>query len=485
MIIGAGASGLAAAVDLKDKADVVIVEARNRVGGRVWTEKFSDGAWIDLGAAFVEGPGPKNPVMQEFKKHGIKTTPLFYDQAAAGNVLMWGLTGAKGEQGQAKKLGMCGLLRAGWAYSKLMALYEEDKLARNRQFGALEGPDEDLWTGLRKLKSGGCFGFGGIDSLDATTYAMVKCLVMTFSEFVLLQSIHTLSYRWFQADVVHKGPPLLYGGDAHPETLMPLGGWQQLCEKQAEGLEIRFETVVAAVRAEGDGVVVELSSGEKLPCAACICTLPHGVLKAEKVAFEPPLPAPKLDAIARMSSGFFNRCAIRFDTCFWATNGMVPCSGRCLINMRIPTEMGRDDPTNLQCNWWFDWSLVAKSNIIVLWFFSAVGENVEKLTDAEVIESALKTLEMHFPKEAVRSSKVLEMKMSRWGADPYACGTYASYPAGTNGEIHDHMASPHGSVFFAGEATIKGLSGTVAGAMVSGRRAAKEVCDHMKLGLET
>merc|ERR1712113_471484 len=54
-----------------------------------------------------------------------------------------------------------------------------------------------------------------------------------------------------------------------------------------------------------------------LQCAACVCTVPLGVLKNNSIVFEPPLPEDKQAAIHRLGMALLNKVAIRFDSCFW------------------------------------------------------------------------------------------------------------------------------------------------------------------------
>jgi monoamine oxidase len=81
LVVGAGVSGLAAAAELKARDfDVVVVEARERIGGRVWTAKLQDQP-VDLGAPWIEGIA-KNPIYDFCKKHQIKSVKSDDDSAS-------------------------------------------------------------------------------------------------------------------------------------------------------------------------------------------------------------------------------------------------------------------------------------------------------------------------------------------------------------------------------------------------------------------
>ena len=80
LVLGAGIAGLAAARALVDDGwNVIVLEARNRIGGRVWTEN-SLGLPLDLGASWIHGV-KGNPITKVAKQFGVQTVPTDYDNA--------------------------------------------------------------------------------------------------------------------------------------------------------------------------------------------------------------------------------------------------------------------------------------------------------------------------------------------------------------------------------------------------------------------
>ncbi|WP_168224652.1 FAD-dependent oxidoreductase [Rhodoferax aquaticus] len=82
IVIGAGVSGLAAAQRLRSAGmDVLVLEARDRIGGRVFTQTHWQGPAIDLGASWIHGAGPANPIAKLARQMGARLTPTSEERA--------------------------------------------------------------------------------------------------------------------------------------------------------------------------------------------------------------------------------------------------------------------------------------------------------------------------------------------------------------------------------------------------------------------
>lgn len=103
-----------------------------------------------------------------------------------------------------------------------------------------------------------------------------------------------------------------FGGD---DVVFP-GGYAQLVEFVADGLDVRTGEIVSTIRSDDNAVVVTSTSGETAAEAALV-TVPLGVLKAGSIAFDPPLPTPKLEAINRLGMGHLSKVYMRFPEVFW------------------------------------------------------------------------------------------------------------------------------------------------------------------------
>jgi monoamine oxidase len=187
-------------------------------------------------------------------------------------------------------------------------------------------------------------------------------------------------------------------------------------------------------------------------------TLPQGVLKAGYVTFSPALPEEKLRAIERMRMGILNKVYLRFPRIFW------------------PEEPDMLGYVSERKGEWTEWLNIAHyTGQPVLLAFNAAdyGRAIEDLTDDEIVAAAMATLRTMFGDDIPEPEAAL---ITRWGADPYAHGSYSFMALGANPDHYDDLAAPVGGrVFFAGEATSADFAATVHGAYLSGLRAAEEI----------
>ncbi len=100
------------------------------------------------------------------------------------------------------------------------------------------------------------------------------------------------------------------------------GGYSQIAEILAQGLEIQYECCVTNITNKEDRVCVKTADGRTWAADHVVCTLPLGVLKTETVMFDPPLSAPKRSAIERIGFGLLDKIVMLFDTPFWEDDSL-------------------------------------------------------------------------------------------------------------------------------------------------------------------
>ena len=88
------------------------------------------------------------------------------------------------------------------------------------------------------------------------------------------------------------------------------GGNARLLEALCDGLPVLYNTEVTSVRYGSEGVMISTSRGQAINAAACVVTVPLGILKAGKIEFEPALPQTKLDAIRRLGCAPHSLCSV-------------------------------------------------------------------------------------------------------------------------------------------------------------------------------
>jgi monoamine oxidase len=258
VIAGAGFAGLRAARDLTDAgADVVVVEARDRLGGRTWTRRFADSdQQVELGGSWFTPEQLEVPA--ELERYGLTIREFELPQ-----VVRWG-TG--------------GTLRDGLPVPA-------------GQIGELERALVTLAGDARRYRDDT---LGSVGSLSCTEYIERLSVPLEVAEFltawyVMIGGTHPA--RGAVADAL--AAIASHGGT--PSTLLsalryaPVEGWSALARSIGEELDVRLDAPVVAVRQSDGAVSIELGSGAALTAGVVIVALPVNVLP--QVEFQPELPA--------------------------------------------------------------------------------------------------------------------------------------------------------------------------------------------------
>ncbi len=272
IVIGAGVAGLAAARRLHDAGrNVLVCEARDRIGGRVWSDASDPAYAIELGAEFIHGD--EVSTWQFVRQLGLATT-------IAGR---W----------DGRRI---------WHHAQLqdaLTLFANDvtlpPLATiEAQIATYEGPDISFAQWLDDNDYHGL----------ARHLADIR-LAHSAATTPELASIHAM-----QADIV-QGEHL--GGNDHHIV----GGYAPIVAALAQALQIRMKSVVTAIHDGDDHCRVMLANGEVLTATRVIVTIPLALLKTGAIAFQPPLPAAKLHAIRQIDMHGAVKIALRFRERFW------------------------------------------------------------------------------------------------------------------------------------------------------------------------
>jgi monoamine oxidase len=278
VVIGAGMAGLAAARRLADAGvDVTVLEARERVGGRTWTDTTL-GVPIDLGAAWIHGP-EGNPITELADQVGARRVETDFDNPVVfqdGRELGADLVQATLQRWQ--------------EITKELGELSEDA-----------GEDESVATGLAEVA----------DLDDPLVQWSVASEIV--GEYAADPS--ELSLKWLSSEGE-------FGGS---DLILP-GGYIQLVQHLARGLTIRLGTEVNRVSYGGSGVRIETSGGA-VEADRAIVTVPLGVLKAGAVAFDPPLSEVKRAAIERLGFGVLDKIVLEFDEAFWPDADVIGLVG--------------------------------------------------------------------------------------------------------------------------------------------------------------
>eukprot|EP01103_Thecamoeba_quadrilineata_P005747 TRINITY_DN1550_c0_g1_i2.p1 TRINITY_DN1550_c0_g1~~TRINITY_DN1550_c0_g1_i2.p1 ORF type:complete len:686 (+),score=139.26 TRINITY_DN1550_c0_g1_i2:35-2092(+) len=274
-------------------------------------------------------------------------------------------------------------------------------------------------------------------------------------------------FDWDQDDVFE-----LEGG----HHLIPQG-YSTIVEKMAEVVHDKVKLGCRVKRIEyGEKVKVHCARTDPVTSLKkniyyeadyVLVTLPLGVLKKRTVEFKPPLPAWKEGAIDRMGFGALEKVVLLFDGPFWQKLPAVSSVDFFGMTASHVHDRGL---------FFFFWNLWSSSNrkipALVALIAGKSAQQIENVDDASLVELALGALRKIF----VSVPKPVRTHVTRWGSDVYTYGSYSFISVGSSGADYDLLAkSVNNQVFFAGEATSRQHPATVAGAFLSGLRAAADI----------
>jgi monoamine oxidase len=433
LVIGAGMSGLAAARGLALRGlRVTVLEARDRLGGRTFTDRSRPDAPLDLGASWIHG-ADGNPLTELAAELGAKTAPTDYDDQT--------IYGPDGDE-----LGDPEQEAIDARFEQLVAALCE--LAEERL--AAGQPDLSLRDAIDQVLAAG--------TLGALTEAQLRELEYSINTTVEHEEAADASdislFHGFEdigEDPGGEGEGVGVGGD-----LLVASGYDTIVGGLAQGLTIRLSHVVKAIAIDDDGVVVTTDRGT-FEADRVVVTVPLGVLKAGAVAFTPPLPARKSAAIERLGFSVLTKVYLRFTEAFWDDHQVLGY---------VAAQRGRWGET-------YNVQRIAGEAALLLFNAGSYGLAVEAKSDQDVVAEAMGVLRTIYGDDVPAPEAHL---ISRWGADPFARGSYSHVRPGASGDDFDALAEPVGDrLFFAGEATESGNWGTVHGAYLSGLREVERI----------
>lgn len=418
LVLGAGIAGLAAAQELHGRGfRVVVLEARLRLGGRIWTDR-SLGAAVDLGAPWVEGSrrGPLGKIVRDLN---LETRSIDF-----GDVELF--------DGQGDRLRPFETARLFGLYRDLVERAASLAEEGGRAISAREALDRAIPRGNRR-------------PLSPFERAAMEWAIQASVRGAAREPAR-LAARSLN-DLVPAG-----------EYLAVVGGLDQMARSLVRGLDLRTGETVRSVRWGDTGVQVTTEGGASYGAARVVVALPLGVLKSGGVIFDPPLPDAKQRAIERLEVAVADRLALRFPSRFWPSGSQFfgQLSSR---PEAFPIFRDEHESSGLP--------------ILTAMVGGDFARELEPLPDEAVSERIMEVLRRLFGSDI---SNPMALVRSRWGTDPLALGS-ASQMAVT-GSADDHGAlAEHviGRLFFAGEATNPQEPGTVHGAYLSGVREALKV----------
>jgi monoamine oxidase len=426
LIAGAGLAGLTAARDLEALgAEVVVVEARDRVGGRVHTlrDGFAHAQHAEAGADLIESE--QTHVLDLSRELGLKAVRIlrhgwgFYGADRTGRLR---LRSGAGTFGQAATR----LEREIREYQAVNEDWDSPVVA------ALARQSVAQWLGRVHADAGfaaavtGLRGFFLADPRDLSLIALV--------------------------DEFASGEP---PGEARMFRLAD--GNDRLATTVAGRLRGRvlLNTVVRRVAQHDGGVqlVVEHDGRHQLDADYAVLALPASTLR--DVEFEPTLPVAQARAIAQLRYGPAARILLQFATRFWRRPGRY-------------SAYGSDQPTGAV--WDGNEQQARRPGILSLLAGGGASAEVREILKAGGLDGLTGRLRWLGP-----PSELLAHRVIAWEEDPWAKGGYAFFDPSFAPALRRLLSRTFGRLTFAGEHTSSRWQGYMSGAIESGKRAALEV----------
>lgn len=414
IVIGAGLAGLTAARRLlAGGAKVTLLEARDRIGGRIWTSHAWPDMPIDLGASWIHGQ-EGNPLTALADEAGASRLATSYDAAMM-------------------------LDQSGKAVDLEDELEEAEALV-TKAVKAAEKRERDLPLSEAVEASPGWRGAG------PRLRRLVRHHVNSTREQEYGGSWRELS-AWHGDDSEE-----FDGGD----VLFP-GGFSQITAHLARGLDIRLGQPVARISPAARGVTVQTRSGETHVADHVILTVPLGVLKSGSIQFGEVLAPARQAAMDHLRMGLLNKCWLRFPRLAWPDD------------VDWIEWLGPDD------GYWAEWvSLARAARLPVLLGFHAGDQarDMERLDDRAMAAAAHEALKAMFGNAFPKPEAA---QVTRWSQDPFARGSYSFNAVGVTPKTRSALSGAEweGRLVFAGEATSPRHFGTAHGAVMSGLAAAE------------
>jgi len=432
LVVGAGAAGLAAARDLSQAGlRVTIIEARDRIGGRILTVHDARAPVpIELGAEFIHNEGPETLAIARAAQLMVVELPDEHLLASGGKFRP---------------------LDSFWDTVDAMSRDLARRTRRGRDFAVSEYLENARLPRERRV------------------------MLRDFIEGYHAAHPERMSAMGLASDLSGDGDPtdnkqlrIANGGDGIVQWLRN--------GLDPERTELRLSTIAQELQWSRGQVRLRCHTADtallELEARSVVIALPHAVLRAGALRIEPVITA-KQRALEQLEPGQVFKIVLRFREAFWNEPDFVSSrmkrGSRSDASLNFVHSQGADLPT-----WWT--TLPARTALWTGWVGGPRAEAILAESEQARLERSLATLAQVLSVPRRKLDDLLDGWMSHdWRADPSSRAAYTYIGVGGSGAPAALARPVDGTLFFAGEATNGEQIGTVAGALASGRRAAKEV----------
>lgn len=443
IVVGAGISGLSAAKLLRESGlKPVVLEARDRVGGRTFTVRNKETTCVDLGGAYI-GP-TQNRILRLAKEYNVKTYKVNEEESLVHYV-------------RGKSYPFKGSFPPMW---NPFALMDFNNLWRKMDEMGAEIPREAPWRAPHAEEWDKMTMQQLFDKICWTSAA--RRFATLFVNVNVTSEPHEVSALWFLWYVKQCGGTMrIFSTTNGGQERKFLGGSSQISECMAQELGdlVKLESPVYSLDQSGDEVVVQTLNKETYKAKYVILAIPPCLNM--KIHFNPELPPLRNQLISRVPMGSVIKCMVYYRENFWRKKGY--CGTLVIEEEEAPIGLTLDDTKP-------DGSVPAIMGFIL-------ARKCRRLANLTKEERKRKICEIY--SRVLGSEEALHpvhYEEKNWCEEEYSGGCYTAYfPPGILTQYGRVLREPVGKLYFAGTETATEWSGYMEGAVQAGERAAREI----------
>ncbi|CAA6657428.1 unnamed protein product [Spirodela intermedia] len=421
IIVGAGMSGISAAKTLSEAGikNILILEATNRIGGRIRKAKFA-GLNVEIGANWVEGVNGQqmNPIWTLANKLRLRSFRSEFGNISS-NVYQTGLYAASKAQ---------------------TAVDNADKVAEAASEFAKSlsrsGQDDISVSTFQRLSQ----------SVPSTAIDMAVDYFNHDYEFAEPPRVTSLQNTELLPTFANYGEDVYFVADqrGYESTVYHLA--YQFLASDGKGTiidpRLKLNNVVNRIEHSQSGVTVKTEDDSTYTADYVMVSASVGVLQTNLIKFQPDLPTWKILAIYQFNMAVYTKIFVNFPSKFWPSGNGQSSSSMQQFESQYPG-----------------------ANVLLVTVTDEESRRIEQQPDSVTKAEIMEVLRNMFGKNIPEATDIL---VPRWWSDRFYKGTFSNWPIGVSRYEYDQIRAPVGRVYFTGEHTSQHYNGYVHGAYLSG-----------------